>query len=63
MCFHLTSTIYFLMTKNIKEYPFMLFQACLNPWDEEIKSHLYDLLPIGITKSSTNKSSLCYKSF
>ena len=47
MCIHILNTFLFVSKKGMKDYPMMLYQACVNPYNSDFDSQLSMLMPIG----------------
>ena len=45
MCIHILNTFLFVSKKGMKEYPMMLYQACVNPYNSDFDSQLSMLMP------------------
>ena len=56
LCIHILNSFNFVSQKGIKEYPMMLHQACVNPFNREFHSPLYKLMPLGCIDSNRVKS-------
>ena len=44
---HTFNTFYFASKNGIENYPFLLHQACLNPWNTEFKEQIHEVMPVG----------------
>ena len=44
---HLFNSLYFVWKNGIASYPFVLFQACVNPWNKNFAPSMSEVMPIG----------------
>ena len=49
---HLFSSLYFVWKNGIASYPFVLFQACVNPWNKNYAPSMSKVMPIGNSTSA-----------
>ena len=49
---HLFSSLYFVWKNGIASYPFVLFQACVNPWNKNFNPSMSEVMPIGKSTSA-----------